>query len=566
MSATFGNRQPASSQKTLPGSAAGHLCYRFSVMKTPLLRCAILAALTLSSTTASFAAIPAQVRTDKGIVEGEATADGTVMAFKGIPFAAPPIGDLRWAPPAPAAAWSGVRSARDFGYHCVQAVVYPDMNFHDPGASEDCLTLNVWTPADASPGKLPVMVWIYGGGLSGGGTSERRQDGQFLARRNVVVVSMNYRLGIFGFFVHPELTAESPHHASGNYGLMDQNAAIQWVKANISAFGGDPSNITLFGESAGSFSVNFHMASPISRDLFQHAIGESGGAIALTRGPELTREQREKTDSTLALTVYGTSKLAELRRIPTEDIMRPLMAARPAPSFRPVVDGWFLPKSVAEIYAAGEEAHVPVLAGWNADEGRGGIAGSVNRFTAAGFAALAAADFPTQTTEFLRLYPNSTESEALHSAADYAGDKFIAYGTWKWLEAQVATGKAPVYRYLFALGNPGDRFHTPAAGAFHSDDIEYVFGTLDSRPEAMWRPEDRKLSNEIQTYWTNFARTGNPNGSGNPTGLPKWPEYGPAEWQTMHLDSTSAAKPDANRARYLFLDSAWGKPATPTEH
>jgi para-nitrobenzyl esterase len=240
--------------------------------------------------------------------------------------------------------------------------------------------------------------------------------------------------------------------------------------------------------------------------------------------------------------------------------MRPLLApGSGAPHFGADIDGWFLPKSVAEIYAAGEEAHIPVLAGWNADEGRGGIAGSLNKPSASGFAEQAAKDFPDTSEDFLKLYPHSNDQEALNSASDYAGDKFIAYSTWKWLESQVATGKAPVYRYLFALGNPGDRFHTPAAGAFHSDDIEYVFGTLDSRPEALWRPEDRKLSNEIQSYWTNFARNGDPNGSG----LPKWPTYGPAEWQTMHLDETSAAKPDVNRDRYLFLDNAWSKPKTP---
>jgi para-nitrobenzyl esterase len=512
----------------------------------------------LFASSVAFGAIPQQVKTDKGAVEGETTVDGKVMAFKGIPYAAPPIGNLRWAPPAPAEPWNGVRSAHDFGYHCVQSAIYNDMAFHDPGPSEDCLTLNVWTPADAAPGKLPVMVWIYGGGYSGGSTSERRQDGQFLAHRNVVVVSMNYRLGIFGFFVHPELTAESPHHASGNYGLLDQAAAIRWVKDNIAAFGGDPSNITIFGESAGSFSVSSQMASPLSRDLFQKAIGESGGALASSRPPDATREQREKTDSDFALATYGTSKLAELRRISTEDIIRPVLAARPAPRFGPDVDGYFFPKPVSEIYASGEQAHIPLLAGWNADEGRGGITGSLNKFTAAGFAEQATKDFPTGTAEFLKLYPNTTEAEALNSAADYAGDKFIAYSTWRWLEAQVSTGKAPVYRYLFALGNPGDRYHTPAAGAFHSDDIEYVFGTLDFRPEALWRPEDRKLSNEFQTYWTNFARTGDPNGPG----VPKWPAYGPTEWQTMHLDKVSAAKPDANRARYLFLDSTWGKPRT----
>jgi len=516
---------------------------------------ALCASLLLIATT-GFAAIPTQVKTSDGIVEGEATAGGKVMAFKGIPYAAPPVDNLRWAPPAPVAPWSGVRSAHSFGYHCVQSVVYSDMAFHDPGPSEDCLTLNVWTPANASPGKLPVMVWIYGGGFNGGTTSEHRQDGQFLAQRDVVVVSMNYRLGIFGFFVHPELTAESPHHASGNYGLMDQNAAIQWVKKNIGAFGGDPANITIFGESAGSMSVSAQMASPLSRGLFQKAIGESGGALGSSDSPAASHEEREKTDAAFALTAYGTSQLAELRRIPTEDILRPIMAARPAPRFWPTVDGWFLPRPVAEIYAAGEQAHVALLAGWNGDEGRGAITGSVNKFTAAGFRAQAAKDFPTRSEEFLKLYPAASEEEAVNSAADFAGDKFIAYSTWRWIEAQVATGNAPVYRYLFTLGNPGDRYHTVAAGAFHSDDIEYVFGTLDSRVETVVRPEDRKVSNEMQTFWTNFARTGDPNGPG----LPAWPVYGPTEWKTMQLGTAFVAKPDANRARYLFLDGIWGKP------
>jgi len=504
----------------------------------------------------AFAAIGPQVKTASGVVEGEPTTDGKVMSYKGIPFAAPPVGKLRWAPPTPVEPWTGVRSAHDFGYHCVQSASYADMAFHDPGASEDCLTLNVWTPAASETSKLPVMVWIYGGGFAGGSTSERRQDGQYLAHRNVVVVSMNYRLGIFGFFVHPELTAESPNHASGNYGLLDQAAAIQWVKQNIAAFGGDPSNITIFGESAGSMSVSAQMASPLSKDLIQKAIGESGSVMTTGTFPIESREQREKTDSAFALTTYGTTKLAELRRIPTEDIIRPIMATRPGPSFRPVVDGYFFPKPPAEIYAAGEQAHIPLLAGWNADEARGGVVGGNNRFSAEGFAAQASREFPTQAAEFLKLYSTATPEEAVASASDYAGDRFIAYSTWKWLEAHTATGTKPVYRYKFALPNPGDRYHTPAVGAFHSDDIEYVFGTLDSRLEVVVRPEDRKLSEQMQDYWTNFARTGDPNGAG----LPKWPTYGPSQWQVMVLDKNSAAKTDSHRDRYLFLENVWSKP------
>ena len=238
-----------------------------------------LAVLFSIATYAHAAGSPTTVKTDKGKVEGALTTDGKVVTFKGIPYAAPPVGNLRWQPPQAAAKWGGTRAAKDFGSHCIQSSGYPDMTFHDPGPSEDCLTLNVWTPVGAKKGSLPVMVWIYGGGFVSGSTSENRQDGQFLAHRNVVVVSMNYRLGIFGFFSHPELTAESAHHASGNYGLMDQSAALEWVKRNAAAFGGDPKNITIFGESAGSFSVSSQMASPLSKNLIAKAIGESGGAF-----------------------------------------------------------------------------------------------------------------------------------------------------------------------------------------------------------------------------------------------------------------------------------------------
>ncbi len=507
------------------------------------------------------AALTAQVSTvvttQQGSFEGEATRDGKVVAFKGIPYAAPPVGDLRWSPPQPPESWTGRRDARSFGYRCVQSSSYNDMVFHDPGASEDCLTLNVWTPANAKPGSLPVMVWIYGGGLSSGGTSENRQHGEFLAQRGVVVVSMNYRLGILGFFTHPELTAASAHHASGNYGLLDQVAALAWVKANIAAFGGDASRVTIFGESAGSYSVSAQMASPLARGLFQRAIGESGGAVASSFAPDPPLAQRERSDASFALSTYGTSKLADLRRLSTEDLMRPILAAHGAPRFSPVVDGYFYPRPVAEIYAAGEQAHVPTLAGWNADEGRAGLLGGDPHFSREAFQADAAKDFPGQAERFFQLYPAGDDAQALQSAADYAGDRFIAYSTWRWLEAQAATGKAPVYRYLFALGNPGDRYHTAAMGAFHSDDIEYVFGTLDLRPDALWRPEDRALSETVQSYWVNFARTGDPNGKG----LLKWPVYEPQQWMTMHLDRTSGAQPDTHRDRYLFLDSVWSKQA-----
>ncbi|HEX4022097.1 MAG TPA: carboxylesterase family protein [Acidobacteriaceae bacterium] len=514
---------------------------------------------------AAYAANPLQIKTDKGKVRGVLTTDGKVRAFKGIPYAAPPVGNLRWQPPQPAAKWKGVRDASHFGSRCMQANVYPDMIFRDPGPSEDCLTLNVWTPANAKKDSLPVMVWIYGGGYQAGGTSEARQDGQFLAHRNVVVVSMNYRLGIFGFFVHPELTAESPHHASGDYGLMDQNAAIEWVQKNIAAFGGNPANITIFGESAGSFSVSTLMASPLSQGRFQKAIGESGGAFYSGVLAYQPREAREQEDLKFAQDAFGTSKLADLRKLSAEVLLNGVTARTSGEDihFRPDVDGWFLPDTVPNIYAAGKQAHIPLLAGWNADEDRDSVIFAHPQPTAESFRQQAQAEFGANADQFLKLYPASTDAEALQSAGDLASDRFIVYSTWRWLEAQAKTGEAPVYRYRFDRASPADKFHPAGSGAFHSDDIAYVFGTLDSREGAQWRPEDRALSDLIGQYWTNFARTGDPNGtalSGNST-LPKWPTYNAADgWQVMHLNATSAARPDAQRDRYLFLNMVWSKP------
>src|SRR5579862_3018614 len=521
----------------------------------------------LSTTLAVNASNQLQVKTDKGKVEGTLTTDAKVRAFKGIPYAAPPVGNLRWQAPQPVAKWKGVRPAKDFGNHCVQTNAYDDMFFRDPGQSEDCLTLNIWTPSNAAPGSLPVMVWIYGGGFASGSTSEARQDGQFLAHRNVVVVSMNYRLGIFGFFVHPELTAESPHHASGNYGLLDQAAAIKWVKDNIKAFGGDPNNITIFGESAGSFSVSAQMASPLSRDLIAKAIGESGAAFYSAGLGFEPREVREQRDAKFAETSLHATTLADLRKLSVDDILKVVEAKTtpPPPRFGPDIDGWFLPDSVPSIYAAGKQAHIPLLARWNKDEVRAEVLSANPPMNAERFIAQAKGEFAENADKFLAVYPATDDTIALASAGDYVSDRFIAFSTWRWLEAQVQTGTTPVYRYRFDLGSPGDKFHPVSAGAFHSDDIEYVFGTLDSRQQITVRPEDRKLSDQIQTYWTNFARTGDPNNGAATPGLPKWPIYNSStEWMVMHLDATPEAKPDSQRDRYLFLDSVWGKPKTAT--
>jgi para-nitrobenzyl esterase len=501
-----------------------------------------------------------RVQTDKGEVEGAYTADQQVIAFKGIPYAAPPVGDLRWRPPQPTAKWKHILPTKDFGNHCIQSVSYPDMVFHDPGSSEDCLTLNVWAPAKAVRGSLPVMVWIYGGGFVGGGTSESRQDGQFLAHRDVIIVSMNYRLGIFGFFVHPELTAESPEHASGNYGLLDQVAALKWVNANIARFGGDPANVTIFGESAGSSSVSALMASPTARGLFTKAVGESGAAFSSGESTFEPREKLEQRNLAFVKTAYNTSSLADLRKLPADTILAAVTAKTtpPPPRFGPDVDGYFLPDSVPNIYAAGHQAHVLLLAGWNADEARGQVLLAKTPTTIESFTAAAHTDFGDRAEGFLALYPASTDAEAIRSAGDLAGDRYTAFSTWRWLEFQISTGESPVYRYRFDLGSPGDKDHQAILGAFHSDEIQYVFGTLDSRPGAEWRKEDRALSEQIGSYWTNFARSGNPNS----TGLPTWPTYNEkGGWQVMYLDATSQAKPDTQRSRYLFLNTIWGKPA-----
>ena len=510
-------------------------------------------------TCGAYASDPLKVHTDKGKVEGVYTADSKVRAFKGIPYAAPPVGNLRWQAPQPAAKWSGTLSARDFGHHCLQFGPFGDMVFHDPGASEDCITLNIWSPTNARPGSLPVMVWIYGGGFTAGSTSEARQDGQFLAHRNVVIVSMNYRLGMLGFLALPELAAESPNHASGNYGLLDQAAAVAWVHRNITAFGGDPHNITLFGESAGSFAVSALMASPLTKNFLAKAIGESGGAFFSNSLAFQPRQLRETHDAAFVQKELGTSSLSALRKIPAETLANtPAFASSKA--FPPDVDGYLLPGSVPDLYAAGKEAHIPLLAGWNADEVRSRVLLAKTKTTAATFSAQAQADFGQNAQQFLNVYPAGTDAQAVTSAGDFASDRFIAYSTWRWLEAHVATGEAPTYRYRFDLPSPIDKYHPVSVGAFHSDDIEYVFGTLDSRPGAVWRPEDRSLSDQIQQYWTNFARTGNPNAPN----LPVWPVYGPSgDWQVMHLNTSSEAKPDTQRNRYLFLDSVWGKSKQP---
>jgi para-nitrobenzyl esterase len=479
------------------------------------------------------------VKTEQGKVTGKTINDGKVNAFLGLPYAAPPVGDLRWKAPQPAAKWKGERDATKFGAHCAQNHVFDDMVFQDSGSSEDCLFLNVYTPADSTDkSKLPVMFWIHGGGYSGGGSNEPRHNGDFLPLKGVVLVTINYRLGVFGFLATTDLAKEGDGSA-GNYAMMDMVAALQWVKHNIKNFGGDPDNMTIFGESAGSFAVSTLMASPMSKGLFQKAIGESGAAFSDVLPTDTLDTRLKKDDKWVAS--LGVNSLAELRALPADKILESVKTLRGG--FPPDIDGKFLTEPVPETYAAGRQAHVPLLAGWNRDEGS--FLG--NGMTVAKWKGMAAGMFKDRGDEFLTLYPGATDEQAIDSAGAYGGDAFIAFGTWKWLEAQRKTGDAPVYRYHFELRATPSKYH-PGTFAFHSDDIEYVFGTLDTRPGFTPSAADRKLSDEMMSYWTNFAKTGDPNGPG----LPNWPKYGPDD-SLIHLNDPITSGPDPLRPRYEFL-------------
>ncbi len=479
------------------------------------------------------------VQTAQGTAKGKTINQGKVKAFLGLPYAAPPVGDLRWRAPEPAAKWKGTRDASNFGAHCAQNIVFADIRFQDAGPSEDCLFLNVYAPAGATASsKLPVMFWIHGGGYSAGASSEPRHNGDFLPTKGVVLVTINYRLGVFGFLSTTSLAKEQGGTA-GNYALMDMIAALNWVHANIAVFGGNPDNVTIFGESAGSFAVSTLMASPMAKGLFQRAIGESGGAFsgALSVDPASVQEAKEEE----WVTSIGAKSLAELRAMPTDALLA--AAKNRKGGFSVVIDGKVLTEPVEKTFAAGAQAQVPLLAGWNRDEGAFMAAG----ITLATYKERAEKMFKDRAPEFLRLYPATNDDEAIRSAIDFGSDMFIAFSTWKWLEADRVTSHAPAYRYHFELAAPVSKY-VKFSTAFHSDEIEYVFGTLDTREDAVWRPEDRLLSEQMMSYWTNFARTGDPNGEGVPT----WPRYA-AHDELIHLDKTITSGPDLLRPRYEFL-------------
>ncbi len=514
---------------------------------------------------AAFAACAQNEATiETGKLQGTTSADKSVRIFKGVPFAAPPVGDLRWKAPQPAKKWAGVHAADKFGSACMQTDVFGDILqfMRDAKPSEDCLNLTIWIPASAtSKSKLPVYVWYYGGGFVAGGNSEKRYDGEAFAKKGVIVVEPNYRLGVFGFLSHPELSKESGNNSSGDYGMLDQVAALEWVVQNIAAFGGDPHNITIGGESAGSASVSALMASPLSRNLFQKAIGESGAYFAARTGTALDLEPLSEAEQTGVkfAEALGAKSLAELRAKAGDEVLQAAAKFNGGWAFHPHLDGYFLSATALATYAKGQQAKVPLLAGWNADEGKMQVLMKPQKTTAASFKEMAEKRFGPTAAEFLKLYPASTDDEALVSAESLSGDDFISFSTWKWMDVQSRSG-VPVYQYHFEQTpkyKPGQKMGTlPAeeAGARHAGELEYVFGTLKlALPEAPWADEDLKLSDTIGTYWTNFIKSGNPSGSG----LPNWPPYkGKDGYSIMHLSGHSVgAAPDTIRPRYEFLDA-----------
>ena len=517
-----------------------------------------------------------QVKTTNGIVEGAGPQSSGVRMFKGIPFAEPPVGNLRWKAPQPAKSWTGVRQATQFGPRCMQQPVFGDMNFRSNGMSEDCLYLNVWTPAKSATDRLPVLVYFYGGGFRAGDGSEPRYDGESMARQGIVALTVNYRLGEFGLFAHPELTRESPHHASGNQGFLDQTAALEWVKQNVAVFGGDPAKVTIAGESAGSIAVSAQMASPVAKALFARAIGESGALIAPTTAP-VPLVEAEQIGAKFA-TFVGAGSLAALRALSTQQIFD--AAAKPgAGRFPPTIDGYFLPKAPVEIFAAGQQARVPLLVGSNSEEqGARSVLGNESP-TVEAFASAVRRLFTAGADDVLKAYAPSTPEEVTQAAVDLASDRFIGYSTWKWMESHGRTGGHPVFYYYYSRPRPamapavgdvvpglaggvmpatGANVNRPAIprGAAHSAEIEYAMGNLATNKVFAWTEDDYKVSRVMQAYFANFIKSGDPNGSG----LPKWEASNAGTVvQRMRIDVESRLEPETRTMRYKALEKVYGK-------
>ena len=499
-----------------------------------------LAAMAISIATSAQDAV--SVKTSYGILEGLDISG--IKTFKGVPFAAPPTGDNRWREPQPLQPWQGIRECHDYAPDPMQEPIFGDMNFGADSISEDCLYLNIWTPAITMNEKLPVLIYFNGGGLMAGSGSEPRYAGMAMARRGMICVTANYREGIFGFFAHPELSKETAYKGSGNYGFLDQQAAIRWVHENISLFGGDPERITIAGESAGSMSVSALMASPLSRGLFAQAIGSSGSVIADKRVNGLAEAEKAGVDMMRRM---GYKNVKEMRRVPAEVLMKQANV-RNVPVYN--IDNHFLTEQPLATYAAGRQMRVPLLVGGNSLEMSpaayfGYITMSGREITMEDIAKTASGMFGDNTDEMLSLYGITAPDDIYKQPGiDLCGDLFLAYSTWRWGNIHNATSGQPVYRYLYSRERPkmmiegkvaglagGVKDKTEAEevvenkipeihGAVHSADIEYAMGNLPTNRVYDWQPEDYMVSDIFMGYYANFVKTGNPNGIGLPQWLP----------------------------------------------
>lgn len=466
-------------------------------------------------------AIPGQVKIDNGIVKG--SVEDSLTIFKGIPFAAPPVGDLRWKAPQPVTPWEGVKETTEFGPAPIQG---NDQN----GKSEDCLYLNVWTPATSSDEKMPVLVWIYGGGFSFGATSEPVYDGAALAKKGVVLVSIAYRVGQMGFLAHPELSAENPDKVSGNYGILDQIAGLQWVKENIAAFGGDPDKVTIFGESAGGISVSMLCASPLAKGLFQGAISQSGGSFGPSRPVTFPGENMktltiaEKEGLAYAEQVGATS-LQDLRNTPVEKLPMGMGMG----GAWPIIDGHVIPDDQYKLYEQGQFNDVPILIGYNSDEG----ASFSREKTPEEFIANVENRYGQFSEDLLEAYPLG-ENSVPKTARDLARDAAFGWHTWSWARLQSKNGNSKVYYYYFdqhpEYPKDSGKF---GYGSPHGQEVAYVFQNLDQNNPDL-SASDHSISEAMGTYWTNFTKYGNPNGDT----LPEWPAFSEENPKVMYFEQT----------------------------
>ena len=484
--------------------------------------CKLLGALLLAG-----ASTAAPVKVEGGLLEG--VSEGGLTVYRGIPFAAPPVGDLRWRPPRPAIRWEGLKRADQFAPACMQGAPPAPVANQGPARSEDCLYLNVWTPAKSPNQRIPVLVWIYGGGFAGGSTSVPTYSGEKLAARSVVFVSIAYRVGALGFLAHPGLSAESDYRASGNYGLLDMIAGLQWVRKNIAAFGGDPRRVTIFGESAGGIAVSMLCASPLAQGLFQGAISESGGSFGPPRPATLPGENLQRlADAERAGETYakaaGASSVAVLRKMAAEQVLASSRGQRGVGW--PIIDGHVIPDDQYKLYESGRYNDTPILVGYNSDEG----ASFSPPKTPQAYQESVRQRYGPFADRLLSLYP-AGETSVAKTARDLARDVMFGWHTWAWARLQSGKSKSKVYYYYFDQhpdyppGSPRE-----GQGAGHGADVAYVFGHLGG-PNRQTAVGDQELSDAIVAYWTNFAKHGDPNGEG----IPRWPAFSDANPVVMYL-------------------------------